>query len=90
MKTHDLKTWPEYFQAVLDGRKLFEIRKDDRGFQVGDSVQLEEYDPQLNVYSGRAIVVEITYVTPFGQPDGQVVFGFEKLMDVQRAGWREF
>lgn len=40
---HHLKTLPEYFQAVIDGRKPFEVRKDDRGFKPGDKVILEEY-----------------------------------------------
>lgn len=40
---HFLKTLPEFFQAVIDGRKPFELREDDRGFKVGDRVILEEY-----------------------------------------------
>lgn len=35
MKTHDLKTWPEYFYAVLSGRKKHEVRSADRDFAVG-------------------------------------------------------
>ena len=42
MKTHDLKTDPEVFDAVLKGDKTFEIRKDDRGFQVGDELILRK------------------------------------------------
>ena len=42
MQTHELKTWPEYFEAVKDGTKNFELRKDDRGFKAGDHLVLAE------------------------------------------------
>ena len=41
--THHLKTKPEYFQAVINGKKPFEIRLNDRDFKQGDRVILEEY-----------------------------------------------
>lgn len=41
--THHLKTKREYFQAVIDGKKPFEIRLNDRDFKQGDKVILEEY-----------------------------------------------
>lgn len=44
---HELKIWPQFYQAVADGSKTFEIRKNDRGFQKGDIVFLKEYDPEL-------------------------------------------
>lgn len=57
---HELKIYPKYFDAVLNGSKPFEIRKNDRNFQVGDNVFLREWD---NIkYSGRTIFAEITYV----------------------------
>ena len=40
---HHLKTKPEYFQAVINGKKPFEIRYNDRNFKTGDRVILEEY-----------------------------------------------
>lgn len=40
---HHLKTLPDYFQAVIDERKPFEIRENDRNFKVGDLVVLEEF-----------------------------------------------
>jgi hypothetical protein len=84
MKTHDLKIYPEYFAAVLDGRKTFEIRKNDRDYQAGDLVTLREWDPNLldrmgdsfgeNAYTGRQVVRRVTYITGYGQPEGQIVF----------------
>ena len=38
MKIHELKIAFEYGVAKLRGEKLFEIRKNDRDFQVGDLV----------------------------------------------------
>ena len=38
MKIHELKTLPEYFDAVFMGKKNFEIRKNDRDYKVGDYV----------------------------------------------------
>ncbi|MDS1006420.1 DUF3850 domain-containing protein [Clostridium sporogenes] len=34
---HRLKTLSKYFNAVCDGKKTFEIRKDDRNFEIGDT-----------------------------------------------------
>lgn len=38
-----LKTLPEYFQAVIDGKKPFELRYNDRNFKTGDLYILEEF-----------------------------------------------
>jgi len=42
--THALKTWPEYFQAVAERGKTFEVRKADRPFKVGETLLLQEWD----------------------------------------------
>lgn len=80
MKVHELKVWPQYFKAILDGTKTFEFRKDDRGFEVGDTLILKEFEPGVRDYSvvpeiveesrytGRAIKKTITYIFKDGIP----------------------
>jgi hypothetical protein len=58
---HELKTQPPYFAALLDGTKTFELRFDDRNFQVGDTLHLREYDPEHG-YTGRGLLKTISYV----------------------------
>lgn len=59
---HELKTWPAFFDAIWKGRKTFEIRKDDRGFKVGDELWLREYDPENKTYSGDELWAEVTHM----------------------------
>ncbi len=78
---HVLKTWPEPFQATLDGRKNYELRKNDRDFRVGDALILNEWDPTTGVFTGRWIVVEITYMTPggtWGLPDDLCILSIQR------------
>lgn len=42
---HDLKTHPAMYHAVRSGSKSFDVRKDDRAFQCGDTVTLKYHDP---------------------------------------------
>ena len=41
MMLHELKIEKQFADAVLDGRKTFELRKNDRGFNAGDLVRFE-------------------------------------------------
>ena len=61
-KIHELKTWPRSYEALDDGRKRFEYRVDDRGFQVGDLLRLTEWDPDVGRCTGRQMDAWITYI----------------------------
>jgi len=62
MKTHYLKTTPEFFQDVKSGAKIFEVRFNDRDYQVGDTAVLQEWLPHSEQYSGDEITKKITYI----------------------------
>jgi hypothetical protein len=56
------KTWPEFFQAILDGRKTFELRLADFECKPGDVLVLREWDPKTKTYTGRTVEKTATYV----------------------------
>ena len=95
MATHELKTWPEPFEAVWRDRKRYEIRKNDRGFAVGDVLVLHEWRPRLHGvfpqtvgmdgnahYTGRVIRTEVEYMTDggaWGLPAGLCVMSIRTI-----------
>jgi Domain of unknown function (DUF3850) len=50
---HELKCEPNYFQRLADGSKTFEIRRDDRGYQQGDTLVIRSFDPTKDDDCGR-------------------------------------
>lgn len=76
---HALKTYAMYFGLVLSGDKPFEVRKDDRGYSVGDILHLRETKDGTEEYTGRSLHRRITYLLRaaphFGLVDGFVILG---------------
>jgi hypothetical protein len=63
---HQLKTWPPYFEE---------------GFQVGDVLELQEWNPDEKEYTGNAVEVRITHILraedgDFGLKKGYVMLSF--------------
>jgi len=92
MKIHDLKIWPVYFEEILEGRKTFEIRLNDRQYHTGEKVLLREWDPTIesymcpefnikkfrepNGYTGREAQFDIGWL--YDLEDGRVAFSILK------------
>lgn len=80
---HKLKTWPKFYKDIVSGLKPFEIRKNDRGFKVGHTLTLEEWDPSTEQYTGNSRVVRITYLLEsnqvWGLEDGYCLMAHEFL-----------
>jgi len=68
---HELKTDSAVFQAVKEGRKNFEIRRNDKHFVTGDLLVLKETENDGAdmaefglplIYTGEELVVTVEYV----------------------------
>ena len=85
MKHIEKKCLPEYYQAVRKRQKTFEIRKDDSDYEVGDILELYEWDGEK--YTGHKIAREITYILrdaeQYGLRDGYCILA------IQPIGWNE-
>lgn len=100
------KIWPEFFADVDSGKKPFEVRNDDRmeeSFEEADVLQLEEWDPKTQQYTGKICRRVISYVLEIGGTSwghNTVVLGFsnvptdrtkaERLPEGNRPGFISF
>lgn len=58
---HQLKCWPEYFSAIREGRKTFDIRRGtDRYYRAGDTIVLREWDAEKG-YTGTLFTTKLIY-----------------------------
>ncbi len=81
---HHLKTWPEPFEAIWTGLKDWELRKDDRGFQVGDILHLVETAEggvlPIPDRPSRSLYMEVIWMLrgpAFGLPEGYVIMSLK-------------
>ena len=69
---HDLAT----------GKKSFELRKNDRGYALGDKLIIKGWDPNTEKYNGQEIEAEVTYILKgghFGLKQGYVIMSIEVI-----------
>jgi hypothetical protein len=84
---HLVKCWVEFFTPIRDGIKTFDIRRDDRDYQVGDQIVQLEYKHGIGTYTGREVACHITYIArgpkfgPFGLKDGYAILAITVIAD---------
>jgi len=86
MKVHNLKLLHHFCDDVENGKKNFEIRENDRGYQKGDHIRFTPvYDSGFDrpKHPIEDKEYEITYVlNGWGLKNGYVAFG---LKEVQKS-----
>lgn len=75
---HEIKIWPDFYQAIIDNLKGFELRKNDRDYKAGDTVMWMEFDPNTKRMTGRHFSAEISYVCKKfdGLQEGYCIFSW--------------
>lgn len=78
---HNLKIYPEYYEAIEDGLKRAEIRVNDRDYRVGDFMLLRCFDPVKEEYTkDEPIMTRITHMEKFYGMPGFFVLSFRRLV----------
>ena len=81
--THAVKTWTNFYKDQEAGKKLFELRKDDRPYNIGDKFLSQEYDQNKNEYTGKENTFIIAYILRdaemFGLKQGYCILQLEEI-----------
>lgn len=94
-RVHELKTDPAVFDHAADGHKTFEVRKDDRGFEIGDRLLLRKTrytSAEMKAgspleYTGEWLDREIGYIlrgSEYGIAEGVAVLGFRMRAELAK------
>ena len=85
---HSLKISPKFFEEIIEKKKTFEMRFNDRGFEIGDLLALNEWDGEK--YTHRSCLVGVASIlTDFaGVQEGYVVMSI-KLIDIYIPKFKE-
>lgn len=82
--THFIKTERPYFNAIRSGKKKFELRKNDRDYQLNDTLMLSEVIDGQN--TGRIYgPISIDYIFhggSYGLPIGYCIICWEQFDDI--------
>ena len=89
MTEHELKLNQKYYDAVKNGFKTFEVRKNDRDFRIGDDLYLVKVrEDGENILDGHGrkhtLHAAVTYILthddfPDGVPEGYVVMSIKVI-----------
>lgn len=76
-KIINVKCQPRFFEQTIHRNKEFEIRFNDKDYQVGDTLHQREWIPDVG-YTGRIAICHVTFVL---KKDGYVGVGcwFERM-----------
>ena len=87
MKIHELKIKKCYYEDILSYKKEFEIRKDDRDFEVDDLIHFSVIEPFVyeEVLTSTKQLYKIKYILrnceDYGLKKGYCILGISRAYD---------
>lgn len=89
---HVIRAWPIFFKDLENSTKTFEFRKDDRDYEVGNILEIHEYDDYTEHYSGKVLSFEIIHLLRNGKtfglrdfPAGYVIMSIKSISPDPKA-----
>lgn len=76
------KILPEYFELIKSGKKTYDLRLGDFQINEGDILVLKEWDKQKQIFTGRELEKQVTYV---GKTKGDTTWSKE---DIDQYGYQ--
>jgi hypothetical protein len=92
-QVHELKVWDTYYDDLISGTKPFEIRRNDRDFQIGDLLFFREWDADRDAYTGLEALGRVGYVydgVAVGLKDGFTAFTVTELAELSNKWADEY
>lgn len=92
-QTHVIKCLDDYFELILESRKFYELRINDRNYTEKDYLHIKEYDADKREETGREVLVRINNVLEYnnvvdGLVEGWVILNFElPVFQLTDQGW---
>lgn len=85
MKEIELKIKYIYFKEIINNNKTFELRKNDRNFEVGDIVSFKVIDKELNEVEKEQeknkykVIYVLKNVPEYGLNNEYCIFSIKKI-----------
>ncbi|EON71796.1 ParB/RepB/Spo0J family partition protein [Lysinibacillus sphaericus] len=80
--THELDSYPEQFEAIVQGLKTFMCGFDNQSFRVGDKLKINEFNPETILYTGRFTEMKVIYIQEGGKndiPENYIIMSIKKI-----------
>ncbi|MBI4101395.1 MAG: DUF3850 domain-containing protein [Candidatus Nealsonbacteria bacterium] len=77
------KCWPEFFEKFVSGERTLELRLADFNLESGDTIVMEEYDPEKKQYTGR----QASFLCRKVERSAQNPLQFYNVEDVKKHGF---